>query len=242
MAIDVPVAPSGVYQATFSGSAGTTNATGLTFNTVSPSVFMNSVMIAIKNYLFDVVGISSSDLDLTWDISGTNQPAFICNVRHNAPSSYVGIDRTASEFQYKPTGALGPTANVESKVDMISDAVIITPTYTDDCVGAAPLRIVTNTIPYTDFIVPNTINYDEIVTTSASVTGVTINTSHPQTNVSETCSSTTLTAVPQNCGGTTTYSWNSGETTAAITKTAGTFTVTASCDSPVSNDSDTITI
>lgn len=240
--IDIPLAPSGGNQAVFSGSGGTTNATELTYTAGASATWINALKIAIRNYLIDVKGLTEGtdfDLRLFGYSTSTNTLSIRFGIRHNAASSYVGLQRATSQITYFHNGVTTHTSTTDS-VQYDLSVRLITSYSSSPCLTGG------NVLTYQSANIPNPVNvstfdYDN-VTLSTAAASTTVNES--ASNETEDCAAKTLTADTINCTGVLSYLWSSGETSADITKLVGSglYSVDVDCTIPLSSDTDSITI
>lgn len=238
--LDIPLAPSGSNQAVFSGSAGTTNATALTYNEFNPTVFANAIDIAIRNYLTGEGYVEGVDFKYGFsEVDSFGIPGIFSiyfEIFHNAPNNWIGIQLSSGEINYNLDGST-PDVSVNTSVAGDFDAILVTDYIATPCLtGPNKLTWVSN--PFT--VIDDTgCDYDVIDLTAAAFT-----ITRASGNSVYSCDAKVLTATPFNCGGTVGYTWSSGESVAAITKLVGTgsYTINATCSSPASSDSDSIII
>lgn len=241
--ITVPLAPLGTDVATYSGVGGTTNATELTYNPVSPSVFANAISIAIQNYLgtlgytngthYRLFGVT---IDTTVDSSLIGKIIEISfGSKHNPSSEWLGIRQTDGRIQYieYPGSTL---TSVTGGIRFASQASY------NEIYSHYPCPNGDNKLDFTVVSVSSladqtTLDYNSITLNSATITPSITGT------VEMECDSTTLTANTLNCAGSLAYTWSTTETTSSINVvTPGTYTVDVDCSSPLSSDSDSKTI
>lgn len=243
-AIDVPVAPFGPNQAAQKGTAGQVTATDLVYDCNNPTRFSNALEIVIKNYLIDTVGLTDG-VNFSFEFAAvdalcTNATLKIyMGVYHSPSNQWVGVNRTSSQIVYKTdSGAIDTTSgNTDILVNSSTNLYVESPA---PCNGTSKLRWGSEDESVSTII--DTANTDYNVVT-LNVSTFTFTNDPNDSNSTESCEGYTLTASPFNCVGTTTYLWDrDGETTASITVSPGTYSVTADCDNPSSSDTKSITV
>lgn len=219
--LTVPLAPSGINQAVFTGVGGTVTASDLTYQGFNNPAFASSIKKAIVNYLGTQSLVENTNYRLY--VSSTDGYVSIrLSARHNPTQSWLGYNT----LTYKITsGSNNTTLTSNSKF-----------------AGESPIDVFYTGTPCPASLVARTVFADTIIdlaTTTYTNIGLKANTHSltlANTSVtSGTCTSKLLTAVPLNCTGAATYLWTyGGLTTNSIeVTTKGNYTVTISCSNPV---------
>lgn len=249
--VRVPLAPDATegYKATLTGSYGTVNPSELVFSDVDQENWKTAVEICIKNHL-ETLGYDHgthyrfSHIDVLPVGTGVWEFKFWVRIKHNPTGEWLGFDKVPpSIVQFdKDGGATYSTLGV-GNIDFIVEPVDFQ-SYSSTIVGCVNHGdLLTHyQIPSPVFVFDTvTSNHFTIVLNGTTVTAVLVGNS----NTKACTDSKQLTAsVLPACGGTLTYLWSNGDTTAATHGFAGDglFTVTANCTSPADSDDETITI
>ena len=232
--INVPVAP---LTATYAGVGGTTNATQLTYNAATPSVFYTALRIATVNYLGSLGYVENVDYGIVkmGQYSG-NQVSIVFASKRNPSSRWIGLRKADAYMESRPTGGA---------VSTTSTAAPYSPGYAFSR-NASPVpclagvnSLYINVSSAATHINTTTLDYNVLSLTSANI-AVT-----PTGTLSRTCSDKRLTAVPTGCGGSLSYSWSNGSTTDNIivpNLSGAIHEVTVSCTSPASSVEKSITL
>jgi hypothetical protein len=215
----IGVAPSGTNIATFSGVGGNITANSLIYNGVDFNSFIGSVSIAIQNRL-GVLGFTQGIhyvLRIAGSITGLRiQMA----AKHNPTTKWFGV----TGLSYKTTSS-GQVLTETIPVKDVSFGGNTLYYSTNPCPSDLRLRYMLENNPVD---LANT-SYNTI----GVITPIALTVASVGSKLTETCNSKLLQTTVQNCNGTVTYSWSSGETTQSIEKvTRGTYTVTVTCSNP----------
>lgn len=240
--ITVPLAPLGTDQATYSGVGGTTNATQLTFNPASPSVFCSAIQTAILNYLGTLGYTNGTDFRLFGvTIDTTVAPSLIGKIikisfgsKHSPTGTWIGLRQSDGRIQYiEAPGGVLTTVTAPTR---FGSGASNTEVYTHAPCPTGSDKIEFTVARTTSLANETTLDYNSIplpVSTASIV---------PTGTMSMSCAGKTLTAEAVNCAGSLTYLWSTGETTQSVVVQNGTFTVVVSCSSPSDDLEVTVTV
>lgn len=230
--IVIPLSPT---TAILTGVGGTINSNNLAYYSIQSALFEQTIKKAIFNYLGSQGYTHYVDYKLSYVsvISDVIKIGF--GVKHNPTSEWLGIDRATATLNYVTAKGNAPTT--AATTGYLASDLFVTEIYNEfPCPKDNQLKYATENIAPGSYLTLANLDYNNIPLSVATLSTTLTATS----DVSVDCTGKTLTANPINCGGSVTYSWSSGETSAAITKKdgTGTYTVTASCTSPSSTATD----
>lgn len=230
--------PLGPLTATYSGVGGTTNATALTYNASTPSIFFNAIRIALVNYLGVLGYVENTDYKIEYIgmSSPLNTVLIAMGCKRNPTSRWLGIRKVGSLLTFKPTGGgvvtTGNGSNYYTQVNF------------ERMFSALPCLAGANMLHMIGSFTPSHINLTTLDLDVIDLVGADLAVT-PTGTLSKSCTDKLLTANPTGCGGTLSYEWQTGATTQSIKVPyiAGvTHTIQVSCTSPSSSVTKSVTL
>jgi hypothetical protein len=220
--VTVPLAPSGTYQAVFSGPAGTVTADDLTFNGTNGPQMAAAIIVAFKNYMSTISAVEGTHYYFTLEnsILGTSPPSkFYTAVKHTPASLWYGISGIAFK---RNSSAINTTSSQEVNAFTWWELPV---RFGQGC-------------PYLSYdpsfaaYIFNGNRFTFSFTNFSELTPVVIS-EKPTSFVSTVCTEDILTVSVQGCTGSLSYLWSTGSTTAStLALLPGLYTVTCTCTNP----------